>query len=136
MIVVDSSVLIDHLRGIESAQALRFEHAIQAESELILIGDIVLLEVLQGVRDARHAALVERELRQFEMTSMLDSELAISAAAHFRHLRGLGITVRRTMDMIIASFCIAHNHILLHRDRDFELMSRHLGLRTFAALPH
>jgi hypothetical protein len=128
VIVVDSSVWIAHFRDIESkpVEALR---SIKDPKE-ILVGDIVLLEVLQGARDEQHAAKIERNLRRFEIRSMLDDRLAVQAARHYRLLRERGITVRRTIDVIIGSFCIVEGHALLHDDRDFDPMAIHLGLVT------
>jgi predicted nucleic acid-binding protein len=141
MIVVDSSVLIDHLRGVPSAQVALWQRLVRENDDQILIGDLVLLEVLQGVRDARQAAAVEAALCAFQTAPMLDPVLAVAGASHDRHLRSLGITIRRTVDLVIGTFCIVRNHMLLHCDRDFEppvfgAMCRHLGLRTLASFPN
>ncbi|QKK24175.1 type II toxin-antitoxin system VapC family toxin [Rhizobium hidalgonense] len=127
MIVVDSSVWITHLRGIESAARRRLQ---DIEDPLeILVGDVILLEVLQGARNERHAATIEASLRQFTIRPMLGESLAIRAARNYRLLRERGITVRKTMDLIIGTFCIQEGHSLLHDDRDFDPMAEHLGLR-------
>ncbi|AHG44940.1 DNA-binding protein [Rhizobium leguminosarum bv. trifolii CB782] len=127
MIVVDSSVWITHLRGIESAARRRLQ---DIEDPLeILVGDLTLLEVLQGARNERHAATIEASLRQFTIRPMLGESLAIRAARNYRLLRERGITVRKTMDLIIGTFCIQEGHSLLHDDRDFDPMAEHLGLR-------
>jgi predicted nucleic acid-binding protein len=136
MIVVDSSVLIDHLRGVPSAQVALWQRLVRENDDQILIGDLVLLEVLQGVRDARQAAKVEAALCAFETAPMLDPSLAVAGASHYRHLRSIGITIRKTVDLVIGTFCIARNHMLLHCDRDFEPMCVHLGLRTLASFPN
>ncbi len=135
MIVVDSSVIINHLRGVPSAQVALWQRLVRENDDQILIGDLVLLEVLQGVRTEREAAAVDAALCAFETAPMLDPALAVVCASHYRHLRGLGITIRKTVDLVIGTFCIARNHMLLHCDRDFEPMCRHLGLRTLASLP-
>jgi predicted nucleic acid-binding protein len=136
MIVVDSSVLIDHLRGVPSAQVALWQRLVRENDDQILIGDLVLLEVLQGVRDARQAASVEAALCAFQTEPMLNPALAVAGASHDRHLRSLGITIRKTIDLVIGTFCIARNHMLLHDDRDFEPICTHLGLRTLASLPN
>jgi predicted nucleic acid-binding protein len=136
MIVVDSSVLIGHLRGTESAQIALWQRLVRENDDQILIGDLVLLEVLQGVSDERQAQKVQSALCRFETASMLTVELAIAGAAHYRHLRARGITVRKTIDLLIGSFCMAHDHMLLHCDRDFEPLCQHLGLRTLSSFPH
>lgn len=128
MIVVDSSVWIDNLRGIDNA-AVRKLRALD-DNEEILIGDLILLEVLQGARDEPHAARIERNLRRFPIAPMLDADLAVRAARNHRTLRGSGITVCKTIDMIIGTFCVERGHVLLHNDRDFAPMVTHLGLQV------
>lgn len=126
MIVVDSSVWIGHLRDRPSV-AVQKLRAIESPGD-ILVGDLVLLEVLQGARDEAHAARIERNLRQFTLCRMLDDDLAVAAARNYRAMRRAGATVRKTIDIIIGTFCLEHGHVLLHEDSDFDLMQRHLGL--------
>lgn len=126
MILVDSSVWIAHLRGHRTPAVARLEAA--AGREPLLIGDLILLEVLQGERDEGHAARIERRLRRFALVPLLDADLAARAARNYRKLRDLGITIRKTADIIIGTFCIEHQHALLHDDRDFAPMEQHLGL--------
>lgn len=128
MIVVDSSVWIDHLRDIDNS-AVRALRSIDDPQDII-VGDLILLEVLQGARDEHHAAIIEQNLRQFRIESMLSSELAVQAARNFRLIRERGVTVRKTIDLIIGTYCIMHGHYLLHTDRDFQPMADHLGLRV------
>jgi predicted nucleic acid-binding protein len=96
--------------------------------EEIVVGDIVLLEILQGMSNDVRAVSMEKWLRSFEVMPMLNVNLAISAASHYRQLRQQGITVRKTADLVIGTFCIDHGWPLLHDDRDFEPMERYLGL--------
>ena len=96
--------------------------------ELVLLGDLILLEVLQGARSEADAIRLERLLRAFDIEPMVDRVIATEAARNFRTLRSLGVTIRRQIDLLIGTFCIAHGHELLHADRDFEPMARHLGL--------
>ncbi len=95
-----------------------------------MVGDLVLLEILQGATSEAHAATIERLLREFIILPMLDSHLAVRAARHYRLLRQRGVTVRKTIDMIIGTFCIDRSLPLLHDDRDFDPMVRYLGLAT------
>jgi len=127
VIVVDSSVWIANLRGLDSLAVRKLRAAVDDENDL-LIGDLILLEVLQGARDEAHADRIERNLRRYPVASMLDGSLAVQAARNYRELRGRGITVRKTIDMIIGTFCIVGHHVLLHDDRDFDSMADHLGL--------
>jgi predicted nucleic acid-binding protein len=129
MIVVDSSVWIGQLRRARTAAVDKLE-ALRNPTTGIIVGDIVLLEVLRGARDDRHAADIERELRVFKIEPMLDVGIAVSAARNYRLLRGRGITIRRTIDLIIATFCIERGHVLLHDDRDYDPLSAHLGLQV------
>ena len=126
MILVDSSVWIAQLRGLRTAATEKLE--IAASREPLLVGDLILLEVLQGARDELHAARIERALRRYQVIPLLDTDLAPRAARNYRKLRDLGLTVRKTADVIIGTFCIEHHHTLLHDDRDFAPMEQHLGL--------
>jgi len=128
VILVDSSVWIDHLRNKITAPVSSLRSLISREE--LLVGDLILCEVLQGLRSDAEAKLVEDALREFPIVSLLDAELAVKAAANYRCLRSQGFTVRRTIDLIIATFCIERRHLLLHGDRDFTPMARFLGLRT------
>jgi predicted nucleic acid-binding protein len=93
-----------------------------------LVGDLILLEVLQGARDEAHSARIEGGLRRFDVVLLLDADLAPRAARNYRKLRDMGITIRKTNDIIIATFCIDHRCLLLHDDRDFGPMEEYLGL--------
>ena len=130
MIVVDSSVWISNLRGTDSASVRTLRAYAETEDDQILVGDLILLEVLQGARDEAHAARIERNLRRYPVAPMLSDRLAVQAAYNYRSLRGRGITVRKTVDMIIGTFCIEGGHRLLHDDRDFDPVSQHLGLQV------
>ena len=126
MILVDSSVWIAHLRGSLTPAAAKLEAAVTFEP--ILVGDLILLEVLQGARDELGAARIERGLRRFEVVPLLDADLAPRAARNYRRLRDMGITIRKTNDIIIGTFCIERGCSLLHDDPDFVAMEAHLGL--------
>jgi len=92
------------------------------------VGDLILLELLEGARDDAHARDIERGLRRYTVVPLLDPDLALRAARNYRKLRELGITIRKTADIIIGTFCIEHRHALLHEDRNFAPMEEHLGL--------
>ena len=129
MILVDSSVWIAQLQGRSTPATAKLEEA--AIREPLLIGDLILLEILQGARNEAHAVRIERALRHYAIVSLLGADLASKAAHNYRRLRDLGITVRKTADIIIGTFCIEHRHALLHDDRDFEPMQKHLGLKVY-----
>jgi predicted nucleic acid-binding protein len=126
VILVDSSVWIAHLRGSLTPATAKLEAAVMTEP--ILVGDLILLEVLQGAHDELAAARIERGLRRFEIVPLLDADLAPRAARNYRRLRDIGITIRKTNDIIIGTFCIERGCALLHDDRDFVAMEEHLGL--------
>jgi predicted nucleic acid-binding protein len=128
VILVDSSVWIDHLNDTATGAVQRLRALIPVQP--LLVGDLILCEVLQGLRSDREARLVERALRRFTIVSLLDADLAVKAAVYYRALRARGITIRKTVDLIIGTFCIELGHALLHDDRDFEPMVRFLGLQA------
>lgn len=127
MIVVDSSVWIDFLNGVANPQVARLRELLGRVP--LLVGDVILLEVLQGVKSEREAGIVEAALRKFDLVRMLDPDTAVLAAANYRRLRRQGVTVGKTIDLIIGTFCLAGGHALLTSDRDFEPMAERLGLR-------
>lgn len=128
MILVDTSVWIDYLRNTSTAPVTRLRGLIGQEE--LLVGDLILCEVLQGVGSTAQARRIEAALREFELVSLSDPDLAVAAAENYRLLRGRGITVRTTVDVLIGTFCIERGHSLLHADRDFEPMERFLGLQS------
>jgi predicted nucleic acid-binding protein len=127
MIVVDSSVWIGQLRGAASSAVDKLK-SIRNPATTIIVGELVLLEVLQGARDDLHAARIETDLRVFKIERMLDDDVAVKAARNYRILRQQGITIRTTIDLVIATFCVERGHSLLHDDRDFDAMAGPLGL--------
>jgi hypothetical protein len=131
LILVDSSVWIDVMRAGPDGATQRL---LQLAAETpVVVADLVLLEVLMGERDDRAAASAERLFRRFPIVEVTSEEIALEAAAHYRRLRALGFTPRSTIDVLIATWCIANDATLLHRDRDFDPMVQHLGLRAIAA---
>ena len=126
MILVDSSVWIDYFSGNDTRQAETLDKTLGVRA--VAVGDLILTEVLQGFRidqDYKKAKELLGELTVFEM---LGKEMAIKSAENFRALRKKGITIRKTADVIIASFCIEHSLPLLFSDKDFKPFVTHLGL--------
>jgi predicted nucleic acid-binding protein len=126
MIVVDSTVWIDFLNGRDLPHVRRLRA--QLGTTEIVVGDLMLCEVLQGLANERQASEVEALLRRFEIVPMGGERIAVAAARNFRAMRARGITVRKTVDLLIGTWCIEHQLPLLHNDRDFGPMVRHLGL--------
>jgi hypothetical protein len=128
LIVVDSSVWVALLRGTETWAVRTLRD--RAGRDRIAIGDLILAEVLQGARDEAHATWLERQLRRNLVVGMVDDALAVQAARNDRTLRAAGITPRRTIDVLIGTFCLSRRCALLHDDRDFDAMERVLGLEV------
>lgn len=128
MIVVDSSVWIDYFNGVATDRT-ECLHTLLGE-ELVLMGDIILTEVLQGFKKDSEFRKARQLLDTFLCKEMLGRDLAIKSAQNYRRLRQKGITLRKTIDVMIATFCIESNLALLHSDKDFESMSRYLGLKS------
>ena len=126
MIVVDSSVWIDFLNGRNAAHVAVLRAALGRDE--IIVGDLMLCEVLQGLDSERSARQVEAMLRQFDIVPMAGNAITVLAARNFRSLRARGITVRKTIDLLIGTWCIENRLPLLHNDGDFRPMSKHLGL--------
>ena len=127
-LVIDSSVWIAHFRN-QASPAVQYLRT-QAAFEDVAVGDLILLEVLQGARTDDHARRIRVELNAFPVLSLLNENLAVAAAQRYRALRAQGVTVRKSNDLLIASYCLEHSCTLLHQDRDFAPFVRHFGLRV------
>lgn len=130
MIVVDSSVWIDYFNGQDTASTAKLDALLGVEP--LAIGDLILTEVLQGFRKERDYTKARSLLLSLTVFEMLGVEQALRSAAHYRALRKRGITIRKTADVIIATFCIVEGHRLLFTDADFVPFVNHLGLREVA----
>ena len=128
MILVDSSVWIDFFRNQPTAQAEWLDRNLGVEG--LVVGDLILAEVLRGFRDDRGFNEARRMLRRLSQVSLCGEELAVEAALNFRKLRARGVTVRGTVDVIIATRCLKDGLQLLHDDRDFDAFETHLGLQV------
>lgn len=131
MILVDSSVWIDFFRGTQTPQAEKLDGLLGTIR--IVVGDLIVAEVLQGVRDKREFQQVRKTLDTFEQVDVVGKDIAVQAARNFRKLRDLGFTVRKTIDTLIATRCIESNYALLHSDRDFDAFEAHLGLQVVSS---
>lgn len=129
MVIVDTSVLIDYLGGYSNLQTDWLDR--QPSPRRIGITSLVLTEILQGIRDDRRFAATLKALSQYAIFEIGSRELAVQSARNYRTLRGLGVTIRSTIDCLIATFCIEEGYELLHNDCDFDFFERHLGLRIF-----
>lgn len=128
MIVVDSSVWIDYFNGTDTRGTALIDGFLGVEP--IVVGDLIYTEVLQGFRNERDAKRAREALDTLIFEPMVGREIALASSRNYRVLRTKGITVRKTIDMLIATFCIENRHRLLHSDRDFGPMAEHLNLMT------
>jgi predicted nucleic acid-binding protein len=128
LIFVDSSVWIDYFRGVSSRQTDRLDDALGAE--LVATGDIVLTEVLQGFDADSDFDKALRVLGSLIVIDVAGRDIAIRAARNFRTLRTRGVTVRKTIDTLIATRCIESGYALLYSNRDFDPFVEHLGLAS------
>ena len=128
MILVDSSVWIDYFNGVVCAETDRLDALLGQDN--ILMGDIILAEVLQGFTSDTEFKRAQNLLALLPFREMLGREVALQTAKNYRLLRKQGVTVRRTVDVMIGTFCIVNHIPLLHRDRDFDPMGKWLGLVT------
>ena len=126
MILVDSSVWIDFFRNIDTPQAAWLDQHLG--DELFLVGDLILAEVLRGFKEDRGFAQARRMLGRLEQVSLCGEDVAVEAARNYRRLRARSVTVRGTIDVIIATRCLMDGYRLLHSDRDFLPFEEHLGL--------
>ena len=131
MVIVDTTVWIDYLGGISTPETIWFER--ELERQRLGLTDLILCEILQGVRDERIARRVRDELSNFQIFETGGEELAVEAARNFRMLRRRGRTVRKTIDGLIATFCILHGFSLLHCDRDYRHFEEFLELSVIHA---
>ena len=128
MILVDSSVWVDYFRGVVSAETDRLDALLGTRR--LSTGDLIVTEVLQGFDTDREFDRAHQLLSSVNVFHLCGLELAVQAAANFRKLRRLGITIRKTIDTIIATYCILRGHELLYSDRDFDPFAEHLKLRS------
>jgi predicted nucleic acid-binding protein len=127
VILVDSSVWIDYLRGRATPQVDMLDGLLGLQE--LAIGDLNLTEVLQGCRFDKEFNEVRRLFARLELVVLGGEDVATEAARNDRKLRHLGVTVRGTIDIVLATRCIVSGHQLLHSDRDFDAFEQHLGLR-------
>jgi predicted nucleic acid-binding protein len=126
MLVVDTTVWVDYFIGQINAETDYLDRALS--EELILVGDLILTETLQGFRKDKDFELAQAALSRFEQIEMVNLQLARQSAQNYRTLRKKGLTIRKTIDCLIATFCISESHTLLHRDSDFDGFEKYLGL--------
>ncbi len=126
MIIADTSAWIDYVRGIDAPHTNALDYELLHNR--LITGDIIIAEFLQGFREEKDYLDAKKIMDSLEYHDFVGREIAIQASMNFRLLRKRGITIRKTIDMIIATFCIENGYQLIHNDRDFDPMEEHLGL--------
>lgn len=129
MILVDSSVWIDYFNAIDTDQTDILDRMLG--SEILIIGDLILTEVLQGFSREKDYKTAKMLFENLDCFDLLGKNIALRSAENYRYLRKAGITVRKTIDVIIGTFCIENDFILLHSDKDFDPLEKHLGLKVY-----
>ncbi|GHV84718.1 ribonuclease VapC [Spirochaetia bacterium] len=127
MILVDTSVWIDYFNGVDAPHTDLLDHELQHDR--LVTGDLIIAELLQGFGDEKDLLAAKRIMDSLEYYDLSGYTIAVQSAVNYRNLRRHGITVRKTIDMIIGTFCVTHGFPLLHNDRDFDLMAGTLGLQ-------
>jgi predicted nucleic acid-binding protein len=128
MIVVDTTVWIDYFNGQITAQTDYLDGLLLRQP--VLMGDLILGETLQGFRDEADFEATRQALARLVQVQMMNTDLAVQSARNYRTLRKMGITVRKTIDCFIATYCIVNDHEILHNDKDFDPFEAHLGLKV------
>jgi predicted nucleic acid-binding protein len=128
VILVDSSVWIDYFRGTSTPQTDTLDALLG--SEPVITGDLILTEVLQGFSKDRDFNIARSLLTSLDIVNLAGRDIAIQAARNFRALRASGVTVRKTIDTVIATRCIENGFMLLYSDKNFDPFVQHLGLRS------
>lgn len=131
--IIDTTVWIDFFRDVKTEQTDLLEAVIRRGEAAL--GDVILTEILQGVDSDKEFRTVKRHFSNFQIYPMIGRLNAIQSAANYRKLRSKGITVRKTVDCWIATFCIERRFPLLHNDRDFDPFEQHLKLRVLRRFP-
>jgi len=126
MVLADTSVWIDYFRGVESRQTALLDSLL--DKERIATGDLIITELMQGFRTRNQISAGLQIINRLEYFDLAGKKIAFKAADNYRKLRNRGITIRKTIDTIIGTFCIERGFKLLHNDRDFDPMVKHLGL--------
>lgn len=128
MIVADTIAWIDYVRGFQASHTDILDYELQHNR--IVTGDLIIVEFLQGFKNEKDLRIAKQLMDSLEYYNFVGKEIAFTAAENFRKLRKNGITVRKTIDVIIATFCIEHGFALIHNDRDFDPMEQYLGLKV------
>ncbi len=130
IILVDTSVWIDFFAGKDNSETFLLREFLQDEITTIALADLILCEILQGIKSPSQEARTRQRLLALPVLPAAGAELAIKAAANYRRLRSQGITIRNTIDCWLATFAIENDYYFMHKDKDFEPFEKYLGLKV------
>ena len=128
MIIADTSVWIDYFRGIDEAHTNKLDMALGTDE--FFMGDLIITELMQGAKTEKSISQIKDVISKMQCVNMVGQKIAYESAANYRLLRSKGITVRKTIDMLIGTYCIHSSAYLIHNDRDFDPIEIHLGLKV------
>lgn len=128
MVIVDTSAWIEYLNGKKTRVVPKVDQCL--EQDIVAIGDLIYCEVMQGIRSPRDRSQISSLLLSLPQFDMVGFSIAEKSAANYRLLRSKGVTVRKTIDVLIGTFCVEHGLQLVHYDSDFDLMAKHIGLNV------
>lgn len=128
MIIADTSVWVDYFRGIDAAHTNKLDMALGTDE--FFMGDLIITELMQGARTEKSISQIKDIISKMQCVNMVGQKIAYESAANYRLLRSKGITVRKTIDMLIGTYCIQSDASLIHNDRDFDPIEMHLGLKV------
>lgn len=129
MIVIDTSAWIEFLNNTDHKIVVDLELAL--ENELICLGDLIYCEILQGIKNKRELNRVKSLFSTLHRETMGGFDICEKASENYKYLRSIGVTVRKTIDLVIGTFCLENGHEIIHNDRDFKVMEKHLGLKAY-----
>jgi len=128
VVIVDTSAWIEYLNGTGCPVVAKVDKCLA--QDLVAIGDLIYCEIMQGIRSRRQRSKVSSLLLSLPQFDMIGFSIAEKSAANYRLLRSKGITIRKTIDVLIGTFCSEHDFQIIHNDSDFDLMAKHIGLDT------
>jgi len=129
MVVIDTSAWIEYFNDTGHKVVRDIEYAL--DNDIVCLGDLIYCEILQGIRDKRQLKKVKDVFNTLNRDIVGGFEICEKAAENYKYLRSLGVTVRKTIDVIIGTFCLENNYAIIHNDSDFKYMEAYLGLKSF-----
>ena len=131
MVLIDTSAWIEYFNDTGHKVARDIEYAL--DNEVVCLGDLIYCEVMQGIRNKGELNIVKNVFNTLHKDIVGGFEICEKASENYKFLRSLGVTARKTIDIIIGTFCLENGYAIIHNDRDFKYMEEHLGLKSYKA---